>query len=119
MDEATKATVAIFKDNKGNEFIIPGCWYTDDPDSDSINAHFNAMAYGVTTNTKHEWWDFPVVNGTVELGIDGVRTTLISRAFEHGGFDVWLTAGPLYDQGTAYKSRGAHQEEEGEGGDPS
>lgn len=91
-------TVAVFKSKAGDEFIVPGCWYDSGPDSDMAGAMFDAMTYSVVLNCTSEWAEFPVVEGSIKFGFPVKKCTLLSRAFAHGGIDVYLTAGPMYDK---------------------
>lgn len=85
----------------GNRFLIPGIWYVEgdeDETRDCLAAMSNALMFSVAcgANYDKDWMEFTTSDdGTAD--VVHVPHRIVGRQFAHGGFDVLLIGGPLFD----------------------
>lgn len=86
----------------GNRFLVPGCWYVegrDEETGDALSAMSNALMLSVVCGANYDegWMEFSADDeGTADL--THVPHRIVGRQFAHGGIDILLISGPLFDE---------------------
>lgn len=95
----SKAFEAKVFEKDGNRFLIPGVWREANGEYDHGGTIYNALMFSVVLGVKEEpdWL-------RIETDSDGradfihVPHFIADRGFAHGGMEVLLISGPLFDE---------------------
>ncbi len=100
-----KFRARVFKKD-GNQFLIPGYWYTEDDENWQGMSCSQVLCDGMMMSVVcgfdggEEWKDFEAdADGRADLHYVPYR--MHSRGFRNGAIDILLFAGPLFEAAVA------------------
>jgi hypothetical protein len=84
----------VFKDRKGNRFVFPGVYVSDDKSYDWSQCRMICASIGVEEEKEKL---SVTLEGTELINFPHVKASAGHRGFLHGGETIWLIGGPEFE----------------------